>query len=117
VALGLAALAQAQVKEMVGGELPSDYLNNAEFNVVSFYDSSEDSQYFNKVFSEAMHYINEKLATDKWHHRQIQWVQADIGAYPELAFDDRGPTQIVYANDIKMSQRVDWTRNPTISLE
>ena len=52
------------------------------------------------------------IGNEKWHEREIQWIKANIEKYPELAFNERGPTQIVYANHVKLSQTIGWEADP-----
>ena len=94
--------------EMKEGDMPADFLNEHQFSLIAFYDSSEESQAVLKVVDEAYLYISEKIGNEDWHERDIQWIKADIEKFPQLAFDKNGPTQLVYANTVKMSQRIDW---------
>lgn len=61
-----------------------------------------------KVVEEGYLFVSEKIGNESWHERDIQWLKADIEKYPSLAFDKHGPTQLIYANDVKLSQKIDW---------
>ena len=102
-ALGLASLANSFLIELKDGDHPKDFFPLRDFSIVNFYDSSEESALIKEVFEGSKKFVEDKIKTEHWHPREIQWLAVDIEKYPRLAFDDRGPTQLVFSNEIRLS--------------
>jgi len=99
----LCALTDAKFKQLTEPQQVNELLNSREFSFVSFHTNSEASMYIQSVMEEVMNRSLEAIGKEEWHSRDIQWLSANIEDYPDLKFDERGPTQIVYANQIKMT--------------
>ena len=117
-AIAFASISNAlSIVEMTDQDHPSDLLLEHDFTIINFYDSSEESQKIKEIFAGARGYVLDKIAEEKWHGRDILWVQADIEKYPKLAMDNRGPTQMVYSQEIKLKQNIDWYVTPEATME
>lgn len=86
--------------EFKKGDTPAEYLSDHEFNVISFYDSSANSQAVQAMIEGVKERIDAALADGSWDDRDLQWLKIDVGKYPHLAFGgeaDPKVTQIVYS--------------------
>lgn len=89
----------AAVTEMVAGDNPSEILNGKDYNIVSFYRSSnEDSREIDMLMDGAEHIFEKKVESKEWKPRTVGWFRVDLDKAPELGLaPDMEPDQIMFA--------------------
>lgn len=89
----------AAVTEMVAEDNPAEILGSKDFNIVSFYRSSdENSREIDMLMEGAEHILEKKVESKEWKPRNVGWYRVDLDKAPDLGLEpDMKPDQIMFA--------------------
>lgn len=92
----------AEMRLLKAEDEPGTILQEYEFNVMSFFKSSDPkSVEVDELVEGAMKYLEKKISSGAWSKRNIGWLRVDLDTTPEFALDDSTVTDQAVIGPLK----------------